>query len=530
MTWQALASSVLFRRLVELGGAFVSVWLLRLALRFHKYRSFRHIPGPPVGHLVWGHEWQMYNSPPGSLYADWAQKYGRLVQFDGCFGHAMLSVTDPRAIQEILVDDVYAWPKPEGARQWFLQLLGAGLLYVEGEEEHQRQRHAIAPALSAQHIRSLTPSFFRMATIVADKWDAQIQAAPGDSADIDVQFWANRLSLDNIGSIGFSIDFGSLENEKLHPVAEALDHLTNSSTSFAAFAMKALVWQFPQILRMPSEKGNYIRSNKKALGDIASNVWNSASAANEDEQDGSTLLSRLIQENHNKDPRERLEESEIRDQIATLISAGYETVSCIMAWVLYELACNQDAQSKLREELPPADPAFEKVHGELKYLDAVFMETVRLHPPILELHHVAGKSQVLPLSAPLPGTSVHEVPVPKGTIVAIPVNVVHQDPSIFGPDAHLFRPERWLEQRENGGGRKLSEKDILSFSRGPRHCLGRIFADVEIKAFVVTLVRQFKFSPIPGKEIEDFQSFVIRPRVKGEKDSTLPLRVSLVQS
>jgi len=107
MVWDTLASSVLLRRIVELGGAFISVWLLRLAFRAYKYRNFRHLPGPPAGHLVWGHEWQMYNSPPGQLYADWARAYGGVVQFDGCFGKPMLSIVDPRAIQEILVDDVY---------------------------------------------------------------------------------------------------------------------------------------------------------------------------------------------------------------------------------------------------------------------------------------------------------------------------------------------------------------------------------------------------------------------------------------
>lgn len=186
------------------------------------------------------------------------------------------------------------------------------------------------------------------------------------------------------------------------------------------------------------------------------------------------------------------------------------------------------------------------MHTELEYLDAVLKETLRLHPPILELHHVvcsavshhgklltvrpqAAKSQTLPLSEPLPGTSIREVPVPKGTILAVPVNVVQQDPAVWGPDAHLFRPERWLELRRQGpGSAKAHAHELLSFSRGPRMCLGRVFADVEIKALLVTLVRQFEFAPL--REIEAFQSFVIRPRVKGELESTLPLRVSLVRS
>jgi len=164
-----------------------------------------------------------------------------------------------------------------------------------------------------------------MAGKVSDSWDALVQAAPGPFADIDVMWFANRLSLDNIGMTGFSYDFGLSYDPSsaaaLHPVAEALDHLTNSSSSFSAFVMKALVWQFPQILRMPSEKGNFIRKNKQALGDIASTVWQQALAAGEDGDD-ETLLSRLIQENRNMNPRERMEEHEIRDQIATIISAG----------------------------------------------------------------------------------------------------------------------------------------------------------------------------------------------------------------
>lgn len=525
----SLPYQLVARRVAELAGAWAAVWLLRLGLRFVKYRSFRHLPGPSYASLLWGHEWALYNSPPGQLYAEWRKRYGPVVQFDGCFGRTMLSVTDPRAVQHILVDRVYDWPKPEGARQWFLQLLGAGLLYVEGEEAHQRQRHAIAPALTAQAIRDLTPGFFRMATKVADKWDEQIQAAPNNWVDIDVMFWANRLSLDVIGLIGFSYDFQSCLGEKLHPVAEALERLTNSSASFSAFVMKALVWQFPSILRMPSEKGKYIVRNREALGDIASTVWQQATEAGDDGSADNTLLSRLIKENRNKNPAERMDENEIRDQIRTLISAGYETVSCIMAWALYELACSPDAQAKLRDELPPNDPDFDAVHFELPFLDAVLKETLRLHPPILELHHVAGKSQTLPLSAPLPGTDVREVPVPKGTILAIPVNVVQQDPAVWGPDAHVFRPERWLELKDKQkGGSKLHEYDLLSFSRGPRMCLGRIFADAEIKAMLVTLVRQFQLAP--AADIEAFQSFVIRPRVRGEKESTLPIRVSPIQS
>lgn len=82
----SLDYSTILRRVAELAGAFTAVWVLRLGLRFIKYRAFRHLPGPPASSLLWGHEWELASSPPGQLYAQWRKQYGHIVQFDGCFG------------------------------------------------------------------------------------------------------------------------------------------------------------------------------------------------------------------------------------------------------------------------------------------------------------------------------------------------------------------------------------------------------------------------------------------------------------
>lgn len=67
---------------------------------------------------------------------------------------------------------------------------------------------------------------------------------------------------------------------------------------------------------------------------------------------------------------------------------------------------------------------------------------------------------VIPLSEPIAGTSVSSVIVPKGTILAIPVNVMQMDPEIYGPDAHIFRPHRWLETSAP------KSRDLFAFSEG----------------------------------------------------------------
>ncbi|CAK5264662.1 unnamed protein product, partial [Mycena citricolor] len=148
-------------------------------------------------------------------------------------------------------------------------------------------------------------------------------------------------------------------------------------------------------------------------------------------------------------------------------------------------------------------------------LDFIVLEALRLHPPILENHHQASETIAVPLSESLPETSSSVLVIPKGTILFIPVNVMQTDPEIWGEDAHLFRPYRFQD--------RAMERQLFVFSEGPRACIGKRFALTEIKVLTATLIRQFSFRC--AHEIEPFQSFVIRPRVKGQGPSSLPLLV-----
>lgn len=103
----------------------------------------------------------------------------------------------------------------------------------------------------------------------------------------------------------------------------------------------------------------------------------------------------------------------------------------------------------------------------------------------------AAQNDDMPLSQPIQGTSESHVYVPKGTIIAIPVNVVQEDPTVWGQDAAEFKPERWMEinKKTEAGHNKQHQLELLAFSRGPRKCLGRVFADAEIKVRSRFLVR-----------------------------------------
>ncbi|EGO02781.1 hypothetical protein SERLA73DRAFT_102755 [Serpula lacrymans var. lacrymans S7.3] len=503
----------------HLALALILVGIIRLVQRRLAARlAFRRIPGPSCSSLIWGEEQKLYYNVPGSLHLQWHRHYGNVVKFTGAFGHQVLSITDPRAISYILGEGTYLFPKPQGVRAWFRTLLGEGILWVEGKEAHEKQRRSLAPALSHQSTRNLTTIFYENASKMAAHWAKQLEAGEADEVEIEMTNWSGRYALDNIGQAAFSYDFTCLNGEP-HELAQTLDGLTNHEQTRASFYMRALFWLVPSILFV-GKKGEMIRKTRNELGKLAIRILHDAKIAAD--PDSKTLMS-LILRAEEAASGQQMDEEQISAQMRTIISAGYEPVSASVAWMLHELAIDPRLQQALRDEVSTAgDPSFDDLRVKYPLLDAFVRETIRMHPPVLENHHESAETTSIPLSEPLPGTSDLHLIIPKGTILSMPVNVIQQDQTVWGPDADVFRPERWLKHDASNLSHRC-HRDLFAFSFGPRGCLGRSFAIVEMKALIVTLIRQFSFSC--PYEIEAFQSFVIRPRVAGQGPSSLPLLV-----
>ncbi|KAK7064620.1 cytochrome P450 [Favolaschia claudopus] len=483
-------------------GKFMVHWI---SARFY----LRYIPGPPSSSFIWGEEWNLYHDPPGAHYLEWHQQYGKVVKFRGAFGHQILSITDERAVAFILGSEgVYKFPKPDGVRAWFQRTVGEGILWIEGKDAHEKQRRSVAPALTQQSVRKFTSVFYDTSAELAAKWTDLLDDSEAEEIEIEVTNWAGRFALDTIARAAFSYDFNLLSGEP-NTLAEALDGLTNNENKSSSFYMRALFWIFPAILSF-GKKGEMIRKVKAELGTIARKMWRDAKRSiDEQHADNKTLMALMLEADAASD--QQLSEDEIVAQMRTILSAGYETVSAVVAWVLYELSMNPSLQEQLRGEiLTTGDPSFEELN-RYPLLDSVVLETLRLHPAILENHHQAAETISIPLSEPIPGSDASHIIIPKGTIISIPVNVMQ----MWGEDAYLFRPERWRGSE--------ARRNVFAFSEGPRSCIGRKFALAEIKALTVTLIRQFAFAC--SYDIEAFQSFVIRPRVRGQGGSSLPLTI-----
>jgi cytochrome P450 len=162
---------------------------------------------------------------------------------------------------------------------------------------------------------------------------------------------------------------------------------------------------------------------------------------------GEDVLSLLVEARH--DDGSEMSESEIRDELLTLLVAGHETTATALSWALERLARHPRSWERLRT-------------GDEDYLDAVVKETLRLRPvlPIV----------LRKLQQPM---EIGGFELPAGVSVAPCIHLVHRRPDVY-PDPHAFRPERFLE-------RPAGTYTWIPFGGGVRRCLGASFALLEMK-------------------------------------------------
>jgi cytochrome P450 len=184
--------------------------------------------------------------------------------------------------------------------------------------------------------------------------------------------------------------------------------------------------------------------------------------------------------------------------ISSTISAGFDTSAFTMTTILYFLLKNPDSVKNLRDELDAAatnlsdPPRYTETH-QMEYLAAVIKESMR---------HFWFLSTLLEREVPQGGAEVAGRWLPGGTCVAVPAEVVHFDPSIYGEDARDFRPDRWVQA--DSTQRILMERTMLGFGAGKRVCLGRHIAELEMKKVIPRLLLEFDVSdPRPSSFQDD---------------------------
>ncbi|KAI0267407.1 cytochrome P450 [Gloeopeniophorella convolvens] len=528
---------------------YVLYLVARKALAYHS-APIRDLPGPKSVHWLTGsNESDVWEPDSQDNQLKWTEKYGPVMRYFSWFNINRILTTDLRALNHIL--NAPEFEKTDDARELLGDVLGQGLLFVEGAK-HRKQRKIMSPAFGLPQIKEFSRLFVEKANEFRDALITQVtqSASPDGSLELDVYLWLNKVTLDIIGEAGFNYSFDSLHQEGSHEMTEGFRQSTLFDPASFKFMLPML---FPPARLIPTDRSRAMANTLKSVNIIGRELIQRKKAeilatAESDVKgsvekrtiQGRDLLSLLIKANMASDIPDsaRMGDEEILSQVPTFLIAGHETTSAAVVWALVALGSNPEVHAKLKAEVRAFNtdsPTMDELNG-MTYLDYVTRETLRLHAPVSQTERVAREDTVIPLAQPF--TDVHgverrEFRMRKGDVVLVPIRTIHRLKSIWGADADEFKPERWESIPEAAKAIPGVYSNLLTFISGAHACIGYRFSLIEMKATLFTFIRTFDFElKVPASGIIRKTMIVGRPLLASDPDKgpQLPVIVRLAKS
>ncbi|KAI9071941.1 hypothetical protein K1719_046086 [Acacia pycnantha] len=409
-------------------------------------------------------------------------------------GSRQVFTANPAVVQHILKTHFPNYHKGYTLHRALGDFLGNGIFNADGDTwKFQRQ-------LSSHQFNTRSLRKFVETVVDTELSDRLIpilsSAAAGDSsaAVLDFQDILQRFTFDNICRIAFGFDpaylLPSLPETKF---ARAFEEGTKLSSERFNAAIP-LVWKIKKLFNIGSEKQlrmaisevrglakRIVREKKQELREKAS-------------LDSVDLLSRFLNSGIS-------DEDFVTDIVISFILAGRDTTSAALTWFFWLLRKHPNVEKEIIKEIKEKSdgPVYDEVK-DMVYTHAALCESMRLYPPVPVDTKEAAKDDVLP-----DGTFVK-----KGTRVAYHVYAMGRSEKLWGSDWREFRPERWLKVAEGpddteGTKWKFVQMDPFTypvFQAGPRVCLGKEMAFLQMKRIVGGVLRRFKVVPVAAEAEE----------------------------
>ncbi|KAL7036966.1 hypothetical protein ACKWTF_009019 [Chironomus riparius] len=340
------------------------------------------------------------------------------------------------------------------------------------DEEWKEKRADITPAFTSNRLKVLYPIIQDLsAHMIKYIINESIKNEPLDSLEV-----AAKFTTDVVSNCIFGIDAESFTKEKpeIREMGKRIlePNFSNVVKLFLAesfpFMRKLMRIQF-----MPNDvKDFFVNLMQQALKHRAEKK-----ICRED------FLDHIIQLRNKKN----ISELEMASHTMSFFSDGFETSSVAISHALYEIGNNTRVQDKLRDEInkncnKSGLISYETL-TELPYLDQVFHESLRLHPPAVMISKQCTEKTDLEFDG-------KRVTVEKGINVFIPILQVHCDSDYY------FEPDKFYPERFDDGAMKdyLDRCVFMPFGAGPRICLGMGFALMQTKAAIAAIVQNFEIS------------------------------------
>ncbi|MCJ1287955.1 hypothetical protein MMC26_007308 [Xylographa opegraphella] len=479
-------------------------------LPYLRNSSIRGVPGPFLA--AFSSLWLLYQCRRGRRYLavdDAHKKHGTLVRIQP---------------DHVSVADADAIPIIYGHGNGFLKShyydafvsIQRGLFNTRDRAEHTRKRKTVSHTFSAKSIGQFEQYMHHNLEELVKQWDRLSSTAIGAGekyADIDSLHWFNYLAFDIIGDLAFGAPFGMLSKGKdiaevrktphgpvtYAPAIEVLNRRGEVSGTLGCLpTLKPYAKYLPD---------RFFRDGLKAVENLAGIAVARVNERLKKVEEGNggdermDLLARLMEgrdENGNK-----LGRAELTAEALTQLIAGSDTTSntscAILFWCLKTPGVFEKLQSEIDEAVPLGMhvPDYDTVK-DLPYLQQVISETLRIHST-----SSLGLPRIVPAGPPV---TVASHAFPAGTVLSVPAYTIHHSTAIWGPDADSFRPDRFAPEN-------LTDKQkqaFIPFSYGPRSCVGRNVAEMELALIVGTVVGRYEFE-LREEELATREGFLRKP-------------------
>jgi cytochrome P450 len=464
------------------------------------------------------------------------------LQYKGTFGMRMLGlgpmkngvviISSPENVKYVMKDAFDNFEKGPLFKAPLHDFLGNGIFTSDGVQ--WRTHRKVAAAMFTRNLLQLGTT---VALAQAQKLRAKIEEHVASGAEFNLQACYFNFTLDVFASIAFGVELDSQNHA--HAFGTAFDFVQRVSNDRFGNPL----WEAKRALGLGNEREcarqikimkafgrRIIKSKRREASDAPDNM-------------GPDLISRFLQAaRRNGDPEPS--DDELLDVVLNFMIAGRDTTAAALSWTTVELLRAPRVLKAVHAELasvlpqPPqgqgggggeptaaeSESMFSAVYNRLPYLKAVCSEALRLHPSVMKEAKFAIKADTLP-----DGTRVRA-----GQGVFFSPWVMGRLPNLF-ESPNEFKPERFTPKQQQGGagaggdgggdggdgnsGTSLYASVVSDytqpvFNAGPRVCLGRPLAYLEIQLLLAFLLQRFDFK-LARPTNDEYTSSLVSPLKHG---------------
>lgn len=414
-------------------------------------------------------------------------------------GNRSFMTANPAVIQHVLKTNFHIYQKGNDVRRTLSDFLGDGIFNTDGSN-WKFQRQVASHEFNTKSLRNFVENV--VDSELTERLIPTLVDSAANGTVLDFQDILQRFAFDNICKIAFGYDpaylLPSLPQAKF---AVAFEDATRISSDRFGSPFP-LIWKIKRALNIGSEK--QLKEAVNQIHGFAREIIKQKKKELEEKSslDSVDLLSRFLNSGHS-------DEDFVADIVISFILAGRDTTSAALTWFFWLISGNPMVELEILKEI--SEKSESTVYDEVKdmvYTHASLCESMRLYPPVPTDSKEAVTEDVLP-----DGNVVR-----KGDRITYHPYAMGRAEKIWGADWEDFRPERWLEKDGAAEKWKFVARDPYTypvFQAGPRICLGKEMAFLQMKRVVSGVLRRFKVVPADKEGEEPIFTAYLTSKMKG---------------